>query len=179
LQQPAEPHDTELTPVALVQGSQPRPPDRGAPDAVLLADPMRKMVEQLVIEESKHEVVEEMYFWPAVSEKLPDGDKLADTAIGQEQEGKKVLDKLDKLDVSDAGFEQMVSKFIEGRPHAHQLRGDQGLAVAAECLVCRGGQRDRHQDRAGQENGPEPPAPAQAAVTRGIEGTALMHSSMR
>lgn|SRR5258707_822558 len=78
----------------------------------------KKMVEQLVIEESKHEAVEEMYFWPAVREKLPDGDKLAGTAIGQEQEGKEVLDKLDKLDVSDAGFEKLVTKFIEaGRTH--------------------------------------------------------------
>jgi hemerythrin-like domain-containing protein len=78
----------------------------------------KKMVEQLVIEESKHEAVEEMYFWPAVREKLPDGDTLADTAIGQEQEGRKMLGKLDKLDVSHAEFEKLVAKFIEvGRTH--------------------------------------------------------------
>ena len=73
----------------------------------------KKMVEQLVIEESKHEALEEMYFWPVVLEKLPDGDQLADTAIGQEQEGKEVLDKLDKLDAGDAGFEKLVTKFIQ------------------------------------------------------------------
>ncbi len=78
----------------------------------------KKMVEQLVIEESKHEAVEEMYFWPAVREKLPDGDTLADTAIGQEQEGKEVLAKVDKLDAGDAEFEKLVTKFIEaGRTH--------------------------------------------------------------
>jgi hemerythrin-like domain-containing protein len=78
----------------------------------------KKMVEQLVIEESKHEAVEEMYFWPAVREKLADGDELAGTAIGQEQEGKEVLDKLDKLDVRDARFEKLVTEFIEaGRTH--------------------------------------------------------------
>ena len=78
----------------------------------------KKMVEQLVIEESKHEAMEEMYFWPAVREKLPDGDKLADTAIEQEQEGKEVLDKLDKLDASDAEFEKLVTTFIQaGREH--------------------------------------------------------------
>jgi hemerythrin-like domain-containing protein len=78
----------------------------------------KKMVERLVIEESKHEALEEMYFWPAVREKLPDGDKLADTAIGQEQEGKEVLDKLDKLDAGDAEFEKLVTKFIKaGRKH--------------------------------------------------------------
>jgi hemerythrin-like domain-containing protein len=78
----------------------------------------KKMVEQLVIEESKHEALEEMYFWPAVREKLADGDQLADTAIGQEQEGKEVLDKLDKLEAGDAEFEKLVTKFIEaGRTH--------------------------------------------------------------
>jgi hemerythrin-like domain-containing protein len=78
----------------------------------------KKMVEQLVVEESKHEAVEEMYFWPAVREKLHDGDKLAGTAVRQEQQGKEVLDKLDKLKVSDAGFEKLVTKFIEaGRTH--------------------------------------------------------------
>src|SRR4029077_15782907 len=70
------------------------------------------------IQESKHEALEEMFFWPAVREKLPDGDKLAGTAIGQEQEGKDVLDKLDKLEADDAKFEKLVTKFIErGRTH--------------------------------------------------------------
>ncbi len=78
----------------------------------------KKMVEQLVIEESKHEAMEEMHFWPAVRNKLPDGDKLASTAIEQEQEGKEVLDKLDKLDAAEAEFDVLVTKFIKaGREH--------------------------------------------------------------
>jgi hemerythrin-like domain-containing protein len=78
----------------------------------------KKMVEQLVIEESKHEALEEMYFWPTVRDKVSDGERLAATAIEQEQEGKEVLDKLDKLDASDPEFEQLVTKFIEaGREH--------------------------------------------------------------
>jgi hemerythrin-like domain-containing protein len=78
----------------------------------------KKMAEQLVIEESKHEAVEEMYFWPAVRERVPDGDRLADTAIGQEQEGKEVLDKLDKAEAADPEFERLVTEFIKaGREH--------------------------------------------------------------
>ena len=38
----------------------------------------KKMAEHLVIEESKHEAAEEMYFWPAVRERVPGGDQLAD-----------------------------------------------------------------------------------------------------
>jgi len=36
----------------------------------------QKGVGQLVIEESKHEAIEEMYFWPAVREKQPNCDQL-------------------------------------------------------------------------------------------------------
>jgi hemerythrin-like domain-containing protein len=78
----------------------------------------KKMVEQLVIEESKHEAVEEMYFWPAVRDRVPDGERLADTATSQEQEGKEVLDRLDKLEASDPDFERLVGAFIQaGREH--------------------------------------------------------------
>ena len=64
----------------------------------------KKMVEQLIIEESKHEAVEEMYFWPAVREHVSDGDRLASTATEQEQEGKEVLHQLDKLDATQPEF---------------------------------------------------------------------------
>jgi hypothetical protein len=78
----------------------------------------KKLAEQLVIEESRHEAVEEMYFWPAVREHLPDGDELADTALGQEQEGKEVLAKLDKLDAGNPEFEKLLAEFIRaGREH--------------------------------------------------------------
>ena len=76
------------------------------------------MAEELVIEESRHEAVEEMFFWPAVRDHLPDGDRLADEATSQEQEAKHVLNQLDKLDASDAEFERLLITFIEaGRQH--------------------------------------------------------------
>ena len=71
----------------------------------------KRMTEELVIEESKHEAVEEMYFWPAVREHVADGDRLADRAISQEQEGKEVLDRLDKLNASDPEFEKLLGEF--------------------------------------------------------------------
>ena len=72
----------------------------------------KKMTEQLIIEESKHEALEEMYFWPVVRDHLPDGGTLADQATGQEQEAKDVLAKLDKLDAGDAEFEELLATFI-------------------------------------------------------------------
>jgi hemerythrin-like domain-containing protein len=78
----------------------------------------KKLTEQMIIEESRHEAVEEMYFWPAVREQGGDGEQVADQAIGQEQEAKKILDQLDKLDVSDEQFERLLTGFIaDAREH--------------------------------------------------------------
>jgi hemerythrin-like domain-containing protein len=78
----------------------------------------KKLAEQLVIAESRHEAIEEMHFWPAVREHLPNGDELADTAISQEEEGKEVLDKLGKLDAGTAEFERLLADFARaGREH--------------------------------------------------------------
>ncbi len=78
----------------------------------------KKMVQQLVIEESKHEAVEEMYFWPAVREAVTDGTDLANQAQDQEQEGKVVLARLDKLAPEDAEFEALLAQFARaGRAH--------------------------------------------------------------
>jgi hemerythrin-like domain-containing protein len=72
----------------------------------------KKMTETLIIEESKHEALEEMYFWPAVREHLSAGDTLADEATTQEQEAKHVLAELDKLDASDTRFEELLGTFV-------------------------------------------------------------------
>jgi hemerythrin superfamily protein len=91
---------------------------RQGPASTALLTQRKKLAEQLVIEESRHEAVEEMYFWPAVREHLPNGDELADTAIAQEDEGKEVLDKLDKLDAGNPEFENLLAEFIRaGREH--------------------------------------------------------------
>jgi hemerythrin-like domain-containing protein len=77
-----------------------------------------QIVQQLVIEESKHEAVEEMYFWPIVRERLANGDDLADLAQDQEQQGKFILDRLDKVTPGDEEFEAQVAHFIQtGRAH--------------------------------------------------------------
>ena len=89
--------------------------DGASPDQLALR---KKMAETLVIEESKHEAVEEMYFWPAVRDRLPDGGQLADEATGQEQEAKQVLARLDKSGADDPEFEGLLGQFITaGREH--------------------------------------------------------------
>lgn len=78
----------------------------------------REIVETLIIAESKHEAVEEQFFWPYVRSHVDGGDELADTATHQESEGKYVLDALRKKSADDADFEDLLGRFIaDGREH--------------------------------------------------------------
>ena len=45
---------------------------------------------------SGHEAIEEQYFWPLVRRRVQNGPRLADEAVSQEQEVKRVLGMLEK-----------------------------------------------------------------------------------
>jgi hemerythrin-like domain-containing protein len=74
---------------------------------------LRTMVTNLVIAESQHEAIEEQFFWPAVREALDDGDKLADEAVAQEQEGKKLLQRLEDGEPGDADYHDALQEFVK------------------------------------------------------------------
>jgi hemerythrin-like domain-containing protein len=76
------------------------------------------MVTNLVIAESQHEAIEEQFFWPAVRDALEDGDELADEAIAQEQEGKRLLQRLEDGEPGDPDYQQALQEFVKaGREH--------------------------------------------------------------
>jgi Hemerythrin HHE cation binding domain len=76
------------------------------------------LAERLIIEECRHEAVEEEFFWPAVREHVPGGDALADEGTGQEQRAKELLSELDGLAAGDEGFEDLVTGLAaETRTH--------------------------------------------------------------
>ncbi len=130
----------------------------------------KKMTQELIIEESKHEALEEMYFWPAVRENLPAGNTLADEATGQEQEAKQVLADLDKLDASEAEFEKLLAKFtVAARQHIEfeETQVWPGLRVRAHR---RDRDRTRRQDRRRQEQRSHPAASAHAPHPRRTQG---------
>ena len=76
------------------------------------------LVEQVIIDESGHEAIEEQYFWPLVRRRVHDGARLADQAISQEQEAKQVLARLERHDSQDAGYGALIRRFlVVGRAH--------------------------------------------------------------
>lgn len=74
---------------------------------------LETMVTNLVIAESQHEAVEEEFFWPAVRKALDDGDTLADEAISQEQDGKKLLQRLEDGKPGDAEYHEALKEFVK------------------------------------------------------------------
>jgi hemerythrin-like domain-containing protein len=82
----------------------------GATEAQL--DARGKIATELIIESSKHEAVEEQHFWPAVRDRISNGEDLADHAISQEDEAKHVLARLDKVVPSDPEFDALLTKLI-------------------------------------------------------------------
>ncbi|MFE7742743.1 hemerythrin domain-containing protein [Nocardia sp. NPDC057455] len=70
------------------------------------------LVTTLVIAESQHEALEEQFFWPEVRRTVPDGDDLADRAIGQEDGAKKLLQQLKNSRAGSSEFEEALTRFI-------------------------------------------------------------------
>ena len=71
----------------------------------------KQSVDAVIIEESKHEAAEQMYFWPAVKRLGPDGERIAEAGLEQEAEADPVLAELDKLQPDDEGFEERLIAF--------------------------------------------------------------------
>lgn len=78
----------------------------------------KDLVTKLIMEESRHEAVEEQHFWPAVRRAVPDGDRLADNAVKQETTAKQVLADLEGTDPHEPEFENLLTRFItDARKH--------------------------------------------------------------
>jgi hemerythrin superfamily protein len=60
---------------------------------------------------SLHEAAEEEYFWPAVTEKVADGEWLAAGGVEQETEARKVLAELDGMAPGDPRFILLMTQF--------------------------------------------------------------------
>jgi hypothetical protein len=71
----------------------------------------KRSVDEVIIEESKHEAAEQQYFWPAVKRLGADGLRVAELGLEQEAEADPVLADLDKLQPDDEGFEERLVAF--------------------------------------------------------------------
>lgn len=78
----------------------------------------KRLVDNLIMEEIRHENAEQLHFWPAVRALGPEGDRVADQAIEQETKGEEILDQLDALGPGDRQFESLLATFVsDARAH--------------------------------------------------------------
>lgn len=64
----------------------------------------KALAEKLVIAESRHEVLEERFFWPLVRERVPGGAELADAALWQEADAKDALHEFNHIQAKNEVF---------------------------------------------------------------------------
>lgn len=64
----------------------------------------KALAEQLVMAESRHEVLEERFFWPLVRARVPGGAELADAALWQEADAKDALHEFNHMQAGTEVF---------------------------------------------------------------------------
>jgi hemerythrin-like domain-containing protein len=142
----------------------------------------RDLVTEVVMAESRHETVEEQFFWPAVRRRVPDGERLAEHAVRQEQAAKHVLARLDRLSAGEPEFQRLVDKVIDdGRTH---IAYEQDIvwpavreALSQQELDDLGAQMARAKRSAPTH--PHPRTPASPAVQKAIGAVAAVADRAR
>ncbi|MCW2879021.1 MAG: hemerythrin [Sphaerisporangium sp.] len=138
----------------------------------------KQQVDKLITEESKHEAVEEEYFWPAVRELVPHGNELADHAIKQEQEAKFLLDDLIDYEPGEVRYEEMLVGFINtAREHIafeeEQVWPELRLVISPARAMELGSKVERAKKMAPTRPHPHtPPKPGLLKATSPFVGTA-------
>ncbi|MBO0748609.1 MAG: hemerythrin domain-containing protein, partial [Acidimicrobiaceae bacterium] len=95
---------------------------------------LNELTQELVIAASKHEAVEEMYFWPAVRDLGDKGVHLADAGLGEEVEGKRILDELDSRTPSAPDFDEVLGRFSDAVRAHIRFEEEQVWPVLAPAL---------------------------------------------
>jgi hypothetical protein len=69
----------------------------------------KAVADELVMELSRHEVVEEMLLWPAVRDQVDDGAQICATALEQEHYGKRALNELAHVRAGNQEFDDLAN----------------------------------------------------------------------
>lgn len=72
----------------------------------------KRLTDQLIVAASRHEAVEEEFFWPVVRKQGPEAGQLADQAAGQELQVRQALAALTGLDTDAPEFEPLLTDVI-------------------------------------------------------------------
>jgi iron-sulfur cluster repair protein YtfE (RIC family) len=84
-----------------------------------------ELTKQIVHDLSVHAAVEEQFVYPLIRAKLDDGSRLADEAIEEHQEAKRLLADLEKQEAGSAGHVETMQQLIAAiRHHVEEEEGE-------------------------------------------------------
>lgn len=93
-------------------------------------DERTRIAHDAVHELAVHGEIEELRFYPRMREVLPNGDQLADEAIGEHVEAKQTLNEIDSMTAHDDGFhERMTELMAEIRHHVQEEESEMLPAI--------------------------------------------------
>jgi len=93
----------------------------------------RELVSQIVRELSIHASIEEQVFYPAVRERLPQGDEVVHESLDEHQAVKELLAAIEDTDPADPKFDERVTMLIrEVRHHVEEEERDILPALRAQ-----------------------------------------------
>ncbi|WP_031470666.1 hemerythrin domain-containing protein [Sciscionella sediminilitoris] len=70
------------------------------------------LLNTIIIMSSAHQAIQEKYFWPLVRTALPDGKRIAETAIEHEYSTKRLLDEVRTTKPGQADYAQLVDQLL-------------------------------------------------------------------
>jgi hemerythrin superfamily protein len=87
-------------------------------------DQKLEIVREIIRELSVHAAIEEQFMYPAMKNRLPDGDSLVKEAIEEHQEAKEALNELDRMTPDEGGYDDKVRSLI--RDVRHHVKEEEG-----------------------------------------------------
>ena len=89
------------------------------------AQEQTEIAHEVIHELAVHGEIEELIFYPALRNAVPDGDQLADEAVHEHVEIKQTLNDLDSMTASDEAFDAKMRELMaEVRHHVGDEEGD-------------------------------------------------------
>jgi hemerythrin superfamily protein len=83
-------------------------------------DERARLVREMTVELVKHSVAEEVHLYPLIRKVFDDGDHIADHEIDEHAQVERLLKELEKLEPTDAKYDQNVQQVIDDVTHHAQ-----------------------------------------------------------
>lgn len=135
------------------------------------------IVDMVTVRLSRHEAVEERMLWPRVRSLFADGDRWADAALAQEQQGKDTLTALGKLGPDDERFDELVEQLVE-QARTHVALEDKVLLSLRQVMDEEDRAKLGRKVRSAEGHGPTRPHPHAPSKPPGVQVAGAVGAAM-